>query len=72
MYLKFLEQNPKCSIFDIIYNPKYTKLIKLAKNKGHITKNGLDMNLYQAVKSFCIVNNSKEYLVKKIMTKKNG
>lgn len=72
-FKNFLIRNSKSDIFDIIYNPNETKLIKLAKSKGHKTQNGLYMNLYQAVKGFCIVNNiNHEYIVKKIMIKKNG
>ena len=36
-----------------------SKLLKLAKFKGHKTLNGLKMNFDQAVKAFCIVNDNK-------------
>jgi len=39
-------------IFDLIYNPKETKLIKLAREKGLPCINGLSMLLYQGAASF--------------------
>ena len=39
-------------IYDLIYNPCETKLIKIAKEKGARTSNGLDMLLYQGMRSF--------------------
>ena len=70
-YLNFLEQNSNCEFFDIIYNPSMTKLLKLAKVNNHKILNGLKMNLDQAVKAFCIVNN-KEFKKTNILMKKNG
>jgi len=70
-YFKFLEQNSNCEFFDIIYNPQMTTFLKLAKINGHKILNGLDMNLDQAVKAFCIVNN-KEFKKINILMKKNG
>ncbi len=70
-YLKFLDQNSNCEFFDIIYNPRMTKFLKLAKNNGHKILNGLKMNLDQAVKAFCIVNNKKFQKIN-IMMQKNG
>ena len=70
-YLKFLGQNSNCEFFDIIYNPQMTKFLKLAKINGHKILNGLHMNLDQAVKAFCIVNN-KEFKKINILMKKNG
>ena len=58
-YSNFLKQNSNCEFFDIIYNPQMSKLLKLAKDKGHKTFNGLKMNFDQAVKAFSIVNNKK-------------
>ena len=46
--------------FDIIYNPKDTKLIKIANLLGQRTINGLDMNLMQAVEGFYLVNQFKK------------
>lgn len=41
-------------VYDLIYNPKETKLLKLAKQKGAYTSNGLGMLLYQGMLSFKI------------------
>ena len=38
-------------VYDVIYNPKQTKLLKLAKEKGAKTANGLGMLYYQGVLS---------------------
>ena len=70
-YLKFLDQNSNCEFFDIIYNPRMTKFLKLAKINGHKILNGLRMNLDQAVKAFCIVNNKKFEKIN-ILMQKNG
>ena len=70
-YLKFLDQNSNCEFFDIIYNPKMTKFLKLAKINSHKILNGQHMNLDQAVKAFCIVNN-KEFKKINILMRKNG
>ena len=39
-------------VYDLIYNPKETKLLKLAKEKGARVSNGLGMLLYQGMLSF--------------------
>lgn len=39
-------------VYDLIYNPAETKLLKIAKRKGAATSNGLGMLLYQGAKSF--------------------
>jgi len=39
-------------VYDLIYNPTQTKLLKLAKNIGAKTSNGLGMLLYQGMASF--------------------
>jgi len=70
-YVKFLDQNSNCEFFDIIYNPRMTKFLKLAKINGHKILNGLRMNLDQAVKAFCIVNNKKFEKIN-ILMQKNG
>jgi len=44
-------------VFDLIYNPNQTKFLKLAKENGSTTKNGYDMLVYQAEKSWEIWNN---------------
>lgn len=41
-------------VFDVIYNPKETKLLKLAKECGCRTANGMYMLLYQGAASFKI------------------
>jgi len=41
-------------VFDVIYNPEETKLLRLAKENGCQTANGLYMLLYQGVASFKI------------------
>lgn len=45
-------------VYDLIYNPKETKLLKEAKKRGSITKNGLDMLYKQADISWNIWNTS--------------
>ena len=55
-------------MFDIIYNPKRTKLMKIVNSNGNNIHNGLEMNLIQAVKAFMIVNKSNRYnFIKKTM-----
>jgi shikimate dehydrogenase len=39
-------------VYDLIYNPPETKLLKLAKEKGCHTANGLGMLLYQGMRAF--------------------
>ena len=38
-------------VFDMIYNPPQTKLLKMAKERGVKTINGLEMLFYQAIRS---------------------
>ena len=47
---------PKHIAFDLIYNPEETKFLKKAKKKGAITKNGLEMLIFQAEKAWRIWN----------------
>lgn len=42
--------------FDLIYNPEETQFLKKAKKKGAICKNGLEMLVFQAEKSWEIWN----------------
>ena len=42
----------KLIVFDVIYNPKETKLIRNAKKLNYKYLNGLEMNLYQAILAF--------------------
>ena len=39
-------------VYDLVYNPKETKLLALAREKGCRTYNGLGMLLYQGMRSF--------------------
>jgi shikimate dehydrogenase len=39
-------------VFDLVYNPPKTTLLKLAESKGAITLDGLKMLVHQAAKSF--------------------
>jgi len=41
-------------VYDLIYNPAETSLLKLAKSKGLSYANGLNMLLYQGAESFKI------------------
>ncbi len=52
---KFLHKN--LLVYDLIYNPKETKLLKLARVKGTKTSNGLGMLLCQGMLSFKIWTN---------------
>ncbi len=56
-------------VFDIIYDPKETLLLKIAKKNKLKILNGLDMNLIQAVLAFNYVNKkrSKNLLTLKYM-----
>ena len=56
MSTNFLRKNHEAKIFDIIYLPKETVLIKLSKSLKMETINGSVMNLMQAVEGFNIVN----------------
>jgi shikimate dehydrogenase len=47
---KFIHKN--LLVYDLIYNPKETKLLKIAREKGARTSNGLGMLLYQGILSF--------------------
>lgn len=38
-------------VYDVIYNPKKTKLLKLAQDNGYRTVNGIDMLICQALKA---------------------
>lgn len=66
-YLSLFKNKP--IIYDIIYNPVETKLIKIAKSLNLKCVNGLNMNLYQAALAFNYVNHSNLKLdkIKKIM-----
>jgi shikimate dehydrogenase len=44
--------NSRIFVYDLIYNPSETKLLKLAREKGAGTSNGLGMLLYQGARAF--------------------
>lgn len=48
--------SPNHLVFDLIYNPSETTFLKLAKQKGALTKNGYDMLVFQAEKAWEIWN----------------
>lgn len=54
--INFLINNLKVSVFDIIFYPKETTLIKISKILSIKNLNGLNMNLMQAVIGFSLVN----------------
>lgn len=54
-------------VYDLIYNPKETKLLKLARERGAVISNGLGMLLYQGMLSFEIW--TKKKAPKEIMRK---
>ena len=57
--ISFLARFNNLKIFDIIYQPSQTILMKAGSIIGHQTINGLDMNFMQAVEAFKKVNNIK-------------
>ena len=58
-------------IFDIVYQPLETKLLKIASSEGFDTLNGLDMNLEQAVLAYkyTVNTNINTNEIRKIMSK---
>ena len=44
--------HPHLMVYDLVYNPAETRLLKLAKTRGSKTVNGLKMLFYQGVLSF--------------------
>ncbi len=63
--LAFLKVNSNAFIFDIIYKPSKTMLMKIGGKIGMKSINGLEMNYMQAVQAFKIVN--KKTSLKKII-----
>jgi len=53
----FLKKNQ--IVFDVVYNPKETKLLKEAKKKGAKIIYGFEMLLYQGVAQFEIYTGKK-------------
>ncbi|HDR51626.1 MAG TPA: shikimate dehydrogenase [Mariniphaga anaerophila] len=43
-------------LFDLVYNPETTRFMEMGKEKGAVVKNGYDMLLQQALKSYEIWN----------------
>lgn len=72
----------KLFVYDVIYNPKETKLLKLAKAKGAKVSNGLGMLFYQGVLAFqhwadihlaeSVKKKMKESLVKGLAEQQKG
>ena len=54
------------AVFDLVYNPLETKLIKDSKKRGIKNTNGLDMLMYQAQKSFYYWLNKKLKITNKL------
>ena len=54
------------AVFDLVYNPLETKLIKDSKKWGIKNTNGLDMLMYQAQKSFYYWLNKKPKITNKL------
>jgi len=64
----FFKKNSNCDVFDVIYKPKTTKLMKFSYQRKNNVYNGLQMNLIQAVKGFMLTNKTNNFnLVKKAM-----
>lgn len=64
----FFKKNLNCDVFDVIYKPKITKLMKFSYQRKNKVYNGLQMNLIQAVKGFMLTNKINNFnLVKKAM-----
>lgn len=50
-----LELNPEAAVFDLIYAPEETVLLRAARWAGHPTLNGAEMILHQGVAAFLII-----------------
>lgn len=50
---------PKHIAYDLIYNPAETQFLKKAKEYGAVTKNGLDMLIFQAEKAWKVWNKNR-------------
>ena len=62
----FLKTNSNAIIFDIIYQPSRSLIMKIGQKIGLRTINGLEMNFMQAVQAFKIVN--KKIKINKIIS----
>ncbi len=58
--------NSKQIVFDVVYNPRKTKLLSIAESKGATVVNGLNMFIEQGAKAFELWTNEK-MPVEKIM-----
>ena len=56
----FANLKKQAIVYDIIYNPTQTLLLKLAEKNGFKTINGSEMNLLQAVLAFKYAIKNKE------------
>lgn len=65
--LQLLKLRKSAKVFDIIYEPKETELIKMSKQKKIKTINGLEMNLIQAALAFHYVTKKSTNLTLKYM-----
>ena len=64
----FFKKNSNCDVFEVIYKPKTTKLMRFSYHRKNKVYNGLQMNLIQAVKGFMLTNKTNKFkLVKKAM-----
>jgi len=54
-------------VYDIIYNPLESELLRVARNRGNMTLNGINMLIHQAIPAweqwFNITPNSSEKLI---------
>ncbi len=64
-------------VYDLVYNPPMTKLLKVAQNKGAEVVSGIDMLILQAGKSFELwtgkempIAETKKFLLQKLKSKK--
>ncbi len=51
--------SPSTHVFDVIYNPEETRLLREAGEKGHKTLNGIGMLLHQGARAFEIFTGQK-------------
>lgn len=64
-------------VYDLVYNPPMTKLLKIAQNKGAKVISGIDMLIFQAGKSFLLwtgrempIDEIKKFLLQKLKSKR--
>ncbi len=53
----FIREN--CAAVDVIYNPSCTKFLQLAKSRGAMTQNCLDMLIYQGILAYELFTDTK-------------